>query len=353
MLPAAERHDLRGVIADVLVTKGTALGNIGRVREGAALLAGGRELALSVGDHHAALRAYINGTGVLDLDDPRVSFESSRTGLALARRVGRRAMGYVLLTNASLAAITVGEWDWATDEASHVFDEMEREDRFIFGDPMLCIAALRGEDRGRLLAEFEATAAPLTDPQSQANARGQRAWDAFADRRWADAAASWAEAAELQSFGAYDFLTNRGRAVTLARDLDGVHDNLARLRGLGFHGRMFDATVRRHEAAVAALEGRHADALGLYRGCLSKAAEVGATFAVAMTGLEMAWLLDPADPEVMAAADRSREILAGLRATTPLGWLEEALAQTVDSTGRPAHGPTAEQVQVQVEDALS
>ena len=339
-------------LRDVFITKGTALYNSGRAREALALLTGGRELALSVGAHRTAVRAYINAAAVLDLDDPVASYESSRTGLALARRVGQRAIGYVLLTNSAVGAIPVGEWDWAADELARVLPEIELEDRYMFGDPMAAFAGLRGEERPAIIDEILAHTAAATDPQTRAMSFSLMAWDDFGAGRWSEAAAGWLSAAEVQAFGASESLTNRSRAAALARDLDVLRDNLDRLNSLGYHGRMFDLTVRTNEAAIAALEGRHAEALGLHRSSMAALAELRARFSEAMVGLQMAWLLDPSDAEVRAAAERSREILVSLRAARVLEWLDEAMTRTSASAGRPAHGTAAEQVQVQVEDAL-
>ena len=352
LLPAAERYDLAPVIADVFVTKGTALLNAGRAREARTLLTGGRELALSIGNHRTAIRAYINSSAVLDLDDAVDSVESSRTGLALARRVGQRALGYVLLTNACVGSISIGEWDWALGELARVMPEAEPEDRLLFGDPAMALEALRGDEPAPLLGEILAASAAALDPQTRASSFSMRAYADFGARRWAEAAAAWLTAAETLSFGAAETLTNRSFAAAMARDLDVLRDNLDRLRALGFHGRTFDLTLRVNEAAIAALEGRSAEALALYRSCMASLAELGIRFREALVGLQMAWLLDPNEPEVRAAAHRSREILVSLQAAPILGWLDEAMAREASSAGRPAHGAATEQVEVEVEDAL-
>lgn len=56
----------------------------------------------------------------------------------------------------------------------------------------------------------------------------------------------------------------------------------------------------------------------------------------------MAFLLDPIDPEVRAAAEAAREILVRLEAAPFIARLDAALARSSDSTGRPAaHTETA------------
>ena len=54
--------------------------------------------------------------------------------------------------------------------------------------------------------------------------------------------------------------------------------------------------------------------------------EIGLPWEEALVGIDMASLLDADEPEVIAAAARSREILTGLRAQPFLDRLESALA---------------------------
>jgi hypothetical protein len=56
----------------------------------------------------------------------------------------------------------------------------------------------------------------------------------------------------------------------------------------------------------------------------------------ALCGLDMALLLDPADPEVRAAADSARQILVWLEAAPFIARLDAALARSSDPTGHPA-----------------
>jgi hypothetical protein len=62
------------------------------------------------------------------------------------------------------------------------------------------------------------------------------------------------------------------------------------------------------------LEGRPADALPLYREALRCWRDLGLAWDEALCAIDMATLLDPADPEVRAAAEAAREILVRLEA---------------------------------------
>ena len=108
-LEAGERLDLPSVVADTLITRGSALGNIGRSYEGLGAIRAGIELADQLGLVAIGLRGRIN-LGVLS-PDPRTSFEAAEAGLEIARRFGLRGHVRILLGNLASAAMDVGEWD--------------------------------------------------------------------------------------------------------------------------------------------------------------------------------------------------------------------------------------------------
>jgi hypothetical protein len=66
----------------------------------------------------------------------------------------------------------------------------------------------------------------------------------------------------------------------------------------------------------------------LYRMALRAWGDLGCAWDEAITGVDMALLLEPADPEVRAVADRSREILVGLGARPFVERLDAAMARS-------------------------
>ena len=94
-------------------------------------------------------------------------------------------------------------------------------------------------------------------------------------------------------------------------------------------------------AGLAALEGRPTDALPLYREALRAWRDLSLAWDEALCGLDMATLLDLADPEVRAAAAQAREILVRLEAAPFIARLDAALARSSDRTGRSAAPETA------------
>lgn len=97
-------------------------------------------------------------------------------------------------------------------------------------------------------------------------------------------------------------------------DAAGAAADLVALDGSGAYGPAVDAGRRTIRAGIAAIEGRSVEALALYREALRLWRDLGLAWDEALCGLDMAILLDPADPEVRAAADSAGEILARLGA---------------------------------------
>ncbi|MBA2381864.1 MAG: hypothetical protein H0V73_07115, partial [Chloroflexi bacterium] len=91
VLLAAERGDLKDLVADTLVTKGTALALTGRPIEGLGVLRAGMEVAEDGGLVETVLRA-ANNRAVFDTPrNPRAGLTNSRKALALARQFGARS----------------------------------------------------------------------------------------------------------------------------------------------------------------------------------------------------------------------------------------------------------------------
>ncbi len=86
-LDIAERLDLVPVIADVLITQGTALMH-DHARRGMAMLVGALQLAESLDDVRVQLRAINNMGAFLEDDDPALVLEFARRGVVLAQRLG-------------------------------------------------------------------------------------------------------------------------------------------------------------------------------------------------------------------------------------------------------------------------
>src|SRR5439155_23565936 len=110
-LEAAAPLDLVGVIADVLVTKGTALTDTAQVRQGVALLHGALELARAKGLVSTEFRAINNLVNGLLVDDPPAALLLLDGGRERARTLGHREWELALVRLGAVMRIDAGRWD--------------------------------------------------------------------------------------------------------------------------------------------------------------------------------------------------------------------------------------------------
>jgi class 3 adenylate cyclase/tetratricopeptide (TPR) repeat protein len=336
VLEAAEHADLQAIVADTLVTKGTALAWLGRPIEGLALLAAGQELAETHG--LVANRAYLahNNRSIIEGSrDPRAALEIARAGLARARRLGRRAMVAVLLGNAAWYALRTGDWPWALAELeASLTEEFEGPDLVTLPGNQVLYGTLRGEPVVDQLDQVARLVGDSDDPRMLSLVVELDAYVAFAAGRLGDARTAWRRFAELQVGSLPAALPPAARVALWAGDGAAALEDLAALDESGFRGPAVEADRRTIRAGIAALEGRSEGALSLYREALRAWRDLGLTWDEALCGLDMATLLDPANPEVQAAAETAREILVRLEASPFIARLDAALARASDRAGQ-------------------
>ena len=326
VLVAAERADLVALVADTLITKGVALGSLGRGYEGFAEVEGGLHLAERHGLISTALRGRVN-LGVLQMDgDPRAALETSRRGLAEARRLGQRRRSLVFLLNAAEAGIWTGDWDWAVPEFDDLLSgDLEPEDRITGLSPLVQIRSWRGEQVDELLDEVERLAQETSDPASAFSAAFVRAIPGFASGDLNDHASAIRRAAALSASNAPTCYTLAARASLVVRDRASVASDLVALEATGVHGPAMEARFTSMRAGLAALDGRPGDAIPLYRDAIRRFRDLGLPLDESFTAIEMATLLDPNHPDVRAITGAAREILTRIGARPFVARLQAAL----------------------------
>ena len=329
-LAAAERADLVELVADTLITKGTALANVRRGYEGQAEIEGGMRLAEEHGFPLITLRGRINISTVQVEGNPRAGLDSTRGGYFEAQRLGLRRRAMVFLMNAAEAGVIVGEWDWALPELEELLaGELEPEDRIVLLSPLLQIRGWRGEDVDGLVEEVARLTRDATDPSSLYSAAFVRALSGFASAGDGSAATAFREAARLSAGNAPTCYVLAARVSLLARDAAAAAADLDSFNATGVHGPFVEARRTAIRAGLAALAGRGAEALALYADAFRRYRDLGIEVDAAFTTIEMASLLDPALPEVVAAGAAAREILVRLGARPFLARLDAALARSV------------------------
>jgi hypothetical protein len=327
VLEAAERADLAAIVADTLITKGTSLGSLSRATEGLALILGGQSVAESHGLELTLIRAYINRSSVEASRDPRAALRGVQEGLALAGRLGDRSRALVLLSNGVEDALRTGDWPWALAELDTALaEELEASDRIVLLANLISFDTLRGAQTSDLVAETTRLVGASTDPTLLAALHNASAYEAFGTGRFADARGAWHRLAEVSIGNLADATARSARAALWSSDLAAARTDLAIIDGSGLHGAAVEADRATIQAGIAALEGRSADAVGLYRAALRTWRDLGLAWDEALCGLDMALLLDPADAEVAAAAGAAREILVGLGAVPFVERLDTAMS---------------------------
>ena len=331
VLEVAEHADLREIVADALVTKGSALALLGRPIEGLGAIRAGKELAEAHGFVRTILRAINNQTFVEAPRDPRAALETVRAGLSLARRFGQRNWIPTYVEYIAENSLRTGDWASPRAELEAVLQEdIDPVDR----GTLMCVAcrldALGGGPVDARLGEASAHLRGSADNQIQAQLAETIAWVRFAENQLEDARQAWLTAIELTAASAAMNLPRVARTSLWTGAIATVRRDLAELDATGFHGPAIEADRATIRAGLAALDGRPGEALQMYRDALRAWRDLGLAWDEALAGLDMAILLDPSEPEVRAAADAARETFVRLEASPFIERLDLAMAKRAD-----------------------
>ena len=340
-LEVAEHGDLVALLADTLITKGSSLGDLGRIQEGIGAIETGERLARSAGLVSTLLRGLNNRTVYQGEIDPVATLEASDEGLALARRMGQRFWTFNFAVGIGFCCFRFGDWSRAAavlDEA--LADDPDPEDRI----PLLANAALmpafRGADVGGILSEIASLIGTNADRNLVAALRDASGAAALGAGRLDDAVVEYREAAELSAnAGATDERLLAARAAFWGGNAPGAAAELVEIEASGYRAPAVEARTATIRAGLAASEGRRAEALGLYRDALRRWQDLGMVWDEVLTSIDMATLLDPAEPEVRAAAASAREVLTRLGAKPFLARLDAAMERQASTAMAEPVGP--------------
>ena len=341
VLEAAEHADLQGVLADALVTQGSALCAIGRLQEGLGVIEIGERLARANGLNFTVMRAINNRAGSLFEFDLQAAIEITRDGLALARRVGDRPALFSMRSLLGWAQLVSADLDGALASfEAGLADEPEPVDALLLLDGVVTVRASRGEPVADFLAELDRAAAGISDWNVIWTTVDAPAWADFCEGRLDEAVRRWRDgSARSPAQGTSWLPPAAGIALTQGR-ADLAAADLAAMDATGFHSPYLELQRRRIRAGIAAVEGRRAEAARAYRDLLQEMLDRGYAWDHALASVEMAALLGPAEPDVIAAAAVARATLARTRATPLLERLDAAMERPAGEPPRPG-GPRA------------
>jgi len=303
LVPAELAEDMP-VLVDALITRATALGNLGRLKEGTALLKGAIELAEAYQLPRAALRAINNLLIPLGADDRQDQSRVQMAGLEQARRIGDRFWTVRFAFFVAMDLIDEGRFDQAVAMLNE-FDqsEMDRLSAGWFKWGAARVALLRGEVGAQDRA-VEALSLWKDEPDPATAAIGQWVGVEIALRsgNFADAC-DRALRIEHGFIGFGDHLYLATQAALWLGDVDRVNEISRVLSGLPMRGRMIRGFHLLLSAGGAALSGDREQALAGFRDLLSMWAPVATPSQMAETRALFAALVGQDHPEARAAAE--------------------------------------------------
>ncbi len=337
-LAMAERLDLAPLVADLLITRGTALSTSGRALEGSGSIEAGRRLAADEGLVHTEVRALLNMSGPLMVRDPHAMVEASSTALELARRVGNRTGITMAANNLAEAARYTGDWELAIAELRREAEISRDLDLQRCRGSLAMLLANQQDDTSELEAQVLAAhdeRATSGDPVWEAERAGFLGNLALPAGRYGEAARLLSVAANADPFNAALLFADTALAALMDGDLAAASSALEGMHATGSHGTIVKLELRRARAGIDALEGRPEAALVAFETVLDDCRRMKLPFLIGTTGLLVAATLDPSLSQVAAAAAEARETFERLGAKVWLDRLDDAL----EASG--SHDPVA------------
>ena len=335
VLPAAEAADLDALVADVLVTRGSALCNASRPREGLGAIEAGRRLAEAIDLPMVIIRAITNSMEPLAEDDSAAGLNAALDGLQLAERLGLVDERVMFSEMCAFWFFARGDWDPGLERIGAMLPVLDERDRVHLDSTIAIIEILRGDPPQPRIERIEAELVDPPDTMSLAHGPAVRAIAALAtgDRREAEAALAWLDINLPRAVERFH-LGMVARLAAWDRDVTASADAIDRIRNEDHGGRSLAAVIAGHAASVDALEGRIPEAVVGYRRAIRDLEEVGLRWEAALVGLDMTVLVGPSEPAARAAASAARETFVRLRAQPLVARLDAALAREPGSPAR-------------------
>ena len=313
ILGPVEHGEHFAILADVLITKGSALVSLGRMVEGVGLVIAGGRLAEEHGLNATRFRA-LNNQSVLTVEvDPARSYAVAMEGLDLARRVG--ATGWVnnFVGNMTYLAVRRGDWAFVEREATARLDEHpEAGDRVLILSNLAAPRIFRGTPVDDLERDLLGMVDLLPEHQIEPTRSDVAGMRLLIAGRYAEAADSWEAAASLAPSFAIAFAM-AARAALWAGDPGRAAGLLDRYDANHLYAPAQRATNNAIQAGIAALEnptGAGGEAFtAAHRTLVSLSLRIDA----AMVALDAGMVLGPT-PEVRPLLDDARSLFDELDA---------------------------------------
>ncbi len=339
-LEIAEPAGMTAVIAEALINKGSSMANIGRWREGSALVATAAPLAQSVGDGELHLRALNNVAASIGDDDPGHALVITSEALAMARRLGLRGMvNWLTGTVAGFRYWTGRDWDVAIAELEEAVEDAGNDsDRARLLAHIFGFMIARGEADEAQLEHILSVARSTDDPVYRAGLTSLRGDMQLARGDARSAVAAYRQAALLDPLD-LNWPESLLRAAVWLGDHESARDAVEMIERHPSSGRVATTWRSWGPAMLAALAGQRKQAIVGLKAGNERASEIGIDFDIARVALD-ALILLPDEPEVRAMAQAARSTFEATRARTYLDRLDAELSRAAAVTS-PAAGRSA------------
>ncbi|CAN5735216.1 hypothetical protein BH24CHL6_BH24CHL6_13310 [soil metagenome] len=336
VLAAAEHANLLPVITDTMITKGSALANQGRAREGAGLLRAALALAEENGLADLVFRATVNVVATEMAHDPLKSFATARRGLATMSRMGRPHTP-TLAGNMAEVALRLGEWQAALDALDGVLQRrLDPIDWVQSSAIRINVRLLQGAASDEDLRELEEAAQAIGSKEAELSSISVACWRTLLEGDLDRSYDYWLRAAAESALNAPDSLATASRLALWQGHEQKARRALELLDATGQHGPALDTVRRCLDAGLMALSGRRAEARPIYGEVLRTSREMGLRLDEVLTAIDMLSTLGRDDPDARAAAERAREILAELGGSPLLKFLEGPVPSPHAGKAQPA-----------------
>jgi hypothetical protein len=297
-------------------------------------------MAVAGPDRSFELRARNNLAASLVEDDPAMATTLAVEAANLARQVGDRSMyNWTIGTAAGGLYFEGRDWDEngalvreALEQATLMHDRTRLRIMLSFHE------IARGENTEQILADLAEFVGDSTEPDDLFSLYMARAGVALVNGDTESAFRNAMAILDLDAQNPEIAMLVALRAAIWSRDLERTR-RVAALRATLPAGPFGKAEIAHGNAAVAALEGRTADALAGFRDVRTTLDRLQQHFDAALRAVDAAVLL-PDEAEIHAWADEARPLLEDLRARPYLAKLDEALASASSPAPRPGSAAT-------------
>jgi tetratricopeptide (TPR) repeat protein len=262
--------------------------------------------------------------------------------MAMARRVGRLDGLLSLTSNFGYSAFLAGRWDAAMEAMEPVLaGEMSDRERLVMLNNATIVRVNRGEVVDDDLVLLRELAHKMQGAQPEMFLADPEANSALSNGELQTASARFLVIADDDPSQMPEYAYRAARPMLWTGDIDAARACYDKVAERGAFSPVATARIATLEAGIAALEGRTSEATALYREALRGWRDAHSRWDEVLTGIDMALLLDPTDPEVAEGVKSTRAILEELRARTYLERLDAAALRAAAEPA-PSRGSSVE-----------